>query len=66
MQRRIGWLLATIIGIVAIIVVLVLYRSNEQPTRVRTMAEVNLKHNKQPFAKKVVMMMVSMNQRKKI
>ena len=52
MQRRIGWLLATIIGIVAIIVVLVLYRSNEQPTRVRTMAEVNLKHNKQPFAKK--------------
>ena len=52
MQRRIGWLLATIIGIVAIIVVLVLYRSNEQPTRVRTMAEVNLKHNKQPFAKR--------------
>lgn len=52
MQRRIGWLLTTIIGIVAVIVVLVLYRSNEQHTRVRTMAEVNLTHNKRPFSKK--------------
>lgn len=52
MQRRIGWLVATIVGIVTIIVVLVLYCSNGQPTRVRTMAEETLTHNKQPFAKK--------------
>lgn len=52
MQKRMGWLLTTIIVIVALIMVLVLYRNTGQPTRVRTMAEETLNHSKQPFAKK--------------
>ena len=52
MQRRMGWLLTTIIAIVALIMVLVLYRNTGQPTRVRTMAEEALTHNKFPIAKK--------------